>query len=180
MLRVTARLRERGLDVGLWLLGPFQDEEIERTARAFVEREGIAEHVRLFGYVDYDELFSSLAAADVGLLLVDEDRFLRNVPTKFFESLYCELPVLSTEVTSLEPYAADAYCVRVPEADLERAAEELAALLAEPETRVRMGEAGREAVVSEYSWEIEGDRLLAAYERLTGDRATRPTRSEHE
>lgn len=180
MLRVTARLRERGLDVGLWLLGPFQDEAIERTARAFLEREGIAEHVRLFGYVDYDELFSSLAAADVGLLLVDEDRFARNVPTKFFEYLYCELPVLSTEVASLEPYADDAYCVRVPEADLERAAEELAALLAEPETRARMGEAGREAVVSEYSWEIERDRLLAAYERLTGESATRPTRSEHE
>ncbi|AGB39018.1 glycosyltransferase [Natronococcus occultus] len=170
MLQVTARLRERGLDVGLWLLGPFQDGAIERTAREFMDREGIAEHVRLFGYVDYDEIFSYLSAADVGLLLVDEERFARNVPTKFFEYLYCELPVVMTEVPSLEPYADDDYCVAVPEDDLDRTVEELAGLLEAPETRVRMGEAGREAVASEYSWEIERDRLLAAYAQLTDRR----------
>ncbi|ELY54575.1 glycosyltransferase [Natronococcus amylolyticus DSM 10524] len=172
MLQVTARLRERGLDVGLWLLGPFQDKEIEREARRYMEREGIAEHVRLFGYVDYDEIFSYLSAADIGLLLVDEARFERNVPTKFFEYLYCGLPVVLTEVPSLEPYADSDYCVSVPERDLERATTEIERLLEDSDARQAMSDAGREAVVSEYSWEAERDRLLAAYAQLTGSPGT--------
>ncbi|APX98388.1 glycosyltransferase [Natronorubrum daqingense] len=166
MLTVTSRLRDRGLDVGLWLLGPFQDDEIERRAREFMTSEEISDHVRLFGYVDYDEIFSHLSQADVGLLLVDEDRFERNVPTKFFEYLYCGLPVVLTDVASLEPYADDDYCVTVSEDNLDRIVAETARLLEETEIRAEMSDAAHETVVSEYSWEVERERLVRAYERL--------------
>ncbi|MDJ1433104.1 glycosyltransferase family 4 protein [Halostagnicola sp. A-GB9-2] len=166
MLRTTARLREAGLDVGLWLIGPFQDDEIEREVRSFMDREGITEHVRLFGYVDYDDIFSYLSLADLGLLLVDEERFERNVPTKFFEYMYCELPVVSTEVPSLERFFDDEYCLTVSEDRLEESVSEISRLLEDDQRRQRMGDAAREKVTSEFSWEVEEDRLLDAYQYL--------------
>ncbi len=166
MLQTTARLREAGLDVGLWLIGPFQDDDIEREARAFMDREGITDSVRLFGYVDYDDIFSYLSLADIGLLLVDEERFERNVPTKFFEYMYCELPVVSTEVPSLERFSDDDYCLRVSEDRLDEAVDPIADLLEDDRRRQRMGEAARKSVASEFSWEVEKDRLLHAYQYL--------------
>jgi glycosyltransferase involved in cell wall biosynthesis len=166
MLDLTARLRERGLDVGLWLLGPFQDDEIEHEARQLMREAGLTEHVRLFGYVDYADVFSHLASADIGLLLADEARFERNVPTKFFEYLSAGLPVVMTDIPSLEPYAEPSYAVTVSEDDLESMVEETALLLENTNAREAMGEAGREAVVSTYSWEVERERLLEAYEGI--------------
>ncbi|MFC4987476.1 glycosyltransferase family 4 protein [Saliphagus infecundisoli] len=167
MLRTLADLRERGIDAELWLLGPFQDDAIEARARTLMADRGIETHVRLFGYVDYDRIFSYLAAADVGLLLADEDRFARNVPTKFFEYLYCRLPVAMTDVPSLRPYRSDEYATVVPED--EEPADAIADLLADPDRRAEMGESGRRKVIAEYSWEAEKERLLAAYRRILRD-----------
>lgn len=166
MLRVTARLRDSGLDVGLWLLGPFQDEEIKARAQAYMESTAITNHVRLFGYVDYEDIFAYLSAADVGLLLADEERFARNVPTKFFEYLYAELPVVSTEIPSLEPYRSEAYCRTVTQGDSEAAVEVIAEVLHDSERRAKMGAAGHDVVSSKYNWEREQERLLEAYRQL--------------
>lgn len=165
MLRTTADLREAGIDVELWLLGPFQDDAIEQRARSVMSDRGIEGYVRLFGYVDYDRIFSILAEADLGLLLVDEERFARNVPTKFFEYLYCQLPVVMTDAPSLRPYREDDYATVVDEDP----AGAIADLLADDGRRTAMGEAGRRRVVAEYSWEAEEERLLSAYRAILQD-----------
>lgn len=165
MLRTTADLREAGIDVELWLLGPFQDDAIEQRARSVMSDRGIEGYVRLFGYVDYDRIFSILAEADLGLLLVDEERFARNVPTKFFEYLYCQLPVVMTDAPSLRPYREDDYATVVDEDP----AGAIADLLADDGRRTAMGEAGHRRVVAEYSWEAEEERLLSAYRAILQD-----------
>lgn len=168
MLSTLADLREAGTDAELWLLGPFQDDAIEERARTLMADRGIESHVRLFGYVDYDRIFSYLAATDVGLLLADEARFARNVPTKFFEYLYCRLPVVMTDVPSLRPYRSDEYATVVDEDEEPTGA--IADLLADADRRERMGEAGRRKVTAEYSWGAEKERLLAAYQAILEDR----------
>lgn len=166
MLRLTARLQQRGIDVGLWLLGPFQDDEIEREARSFAVREGITNHVRLFGYVDYSDIFAYLAHADIGLLLADEARFERNVPTKFFEYMYSELPVISTEIPSIAEFRSPGYCITVPEGDIEQTTESVSELLNDPDRIREMGKRGREKVKTEYNWELEKEKLLQTYRQL--------------
>lgn len=166
MLNVTARLRRSGHDVGLWLLGPFQDNKLEEETRTFMAREEIADHVRLFGYVDYSDIFGYLAQADVGLLLADEARFERNVPTKFFEYLYSGLPVVSTEIPSLAEFRSSEYCITVPEGDIEHTTKTLSELLDDPDRIKKMGEAGQRKIETEYNWELEQKKLLLAYESL--------------
>lgn len=166
MLNVTARLRHSGYDVGLWLLGPFQDDELEREARSFIAHEDITDHVRLFGYVDYSEIFGYLTHADIGLLLADEARFKRNVPTKFFEYMYSGLPVVSTAIPSLAEFRSPEYCITVSEGKIEQTTETISELLDDPGRIREMGEAGQEKIETEYNWELEQKKLLLAYENL--------------
>lgn len=166
MLNVTARLRHSGHDVGLWLLGTFQDDNLEEETRAFITREGIADHVRLFGYVDYSHIFGYLAQADVGLLLADEARFERNVPTKFFEYLYSGLPVVSTEIPSLAEFRSPEYCITISEGDIEQTTKILSELLNHPDRIRKMGEAGQRKIETEYNWELEQEKLLLSYEKM--------------
>lgn len=165
MLKLIAELRRRGIDVGLWLIGDFQSKEIENKARRYMGSTGITDNVRLFGYVDYEEIFTYLSLADIGLLLADESRFERNVPTKFFEYLYAGLPVVLTEIDSLNEYLDPSYCISVPNKESQIVAGVLD-MVSDSNEIAQMGKAGHERVKSEYCWEVESIKLIDIYTKL--------------
>lgn len=166
MLKLTARLRQEGVDAGLWLIGPFQDEEIEREARAYMQHQSITEHVTLFGYVDYDDIFGYLQHADIGLLLVDRERFKRNVPTKLFEYMYAGLPVVATRAKSLHSYLDSSYARIVPENDTAEQATIVMEAFTDPDVCRTMGTTAHDIVSSKYSWEREQKKLLDLYNKI--------------
>lgn len=166
MLEVIAELRAEGNDVCLWLIGEFQSQSTEREAREFIDSMGLSDDVQLFGYVDHQKIFSYLALADIGLLLADEERFKLNIPTKFFEYLYCELPVISTPIPSLSSYSSDSYSMTVSSEDIETITSLITNLLNDTKSMEKMGESGRQKVTSMYCWEVEEKKLLDAYRTI--------------
>ncbi|MEM4780795.1 MAG: glycosyltransferase family 4 protein [Halalkalicoccus sp.] len=168
MIELLARLDD---DVGLWLLGSFKNEEVERRATALVRKRGIEDRVRLFGRVEYEEVFSILAATDAGLALLDRERCRRNVPTKLFEYMLAGLPVVATRGNSVLRYLDEDFGAFVPEEGTEEQARIVADLLADPE-REAMGARAARRVRAEYAWEREAARLLDLYERLLAEPAT--------
>jgi glycosyltransferase involved in cell wall biosynthesis len=168
MLRLTAELHRQEIDVCLWLLGEFQSKYLERETHRFMRSNDITDNVRLFGYVDYEDLFSYLALADLGLLLANKSRFERNIPTKFFEYLYAGLPVILTEINSLTEYMKDSYCISIPDLGPQVAASSVLELLSDNRKRSKMGESGRKKVQSEYCWEVESKKLVEIYDGLIG------------
>lgn len=167
MLEVTSRLRGRGYDVGLWVIGPILDD-IEREANAFMQREGIEDAVRLFGFVDYAELFSYLAASDIGMMLVDQDLYEYGLSNKMFEYMYAELPVIATSTTSTRKYIPEACGVHLEsDGDVQAQADAVAGLLdRSADERAEMGARGREHVLENCCWEMEAEKLIELYRTL--------------
>lgn len=166
MLGVTTRLRDRGHDVGLWLLGPFMTDETERAARAYIDENDLDEHVQLFGYVEYENVLGYLSRADIGLALVDREHYRGGIPTKLFEYMYAGLPVVGTRIDATDRYLPDDCGITVPQSDTEAHAEAVETLLADAERREVARERGPEYVRSEFCWEVESERLLDLYDSL--------------
>lgn len=161
MLRLLEGLRGRGLDVELWLIGPFQSEFDERRFRDEVARNELQDHVRTFGWIDYLNVFDYLAAADVGLAILDPDETERTISTKIFEYMYVNIPVVASGTRVTEQYVPSDCGSVVSYDDTSEQIEAVTELLDADETD------GREYVEEKYNWKVEKERLIGLYDSLT-------------
>lgn len=164
MLEVTAELHNRGLDVGLMLIGKIT-EEAAKIIDEFRGKQDLEDRINTYGYIEPDEIFPYLRAADVGLCVLDRARAEYIIPTKMFEYMLSELPVVATETEGTKKYLPED-CGRVVSDDTTEQADAVAEILSDKELRMRMGQNGRRKVEQEYCWEVEQDHLLSLYSRL--------------
>jgi glycosyltransferase involved in cell wall biosynthesis len=85
------------------------------------------------------------------------------------EAMACGAPVLTTHNTSLPEVGGDAVAYTEPDADSIRTA--LAALLADPDRRAALSEAGFSRA-QEFTWAASADAHLACYQRAADQGAT--------
>jgi|AntDeeMetagen285_2_1112576.scaffolds.fasta_scaffold02150_2 glycosyltransferase involved in cell wall biosynthesis len=166
MIETLDHLRKMGMDAGLWLLGGFSDKKKETQAHSKVQAHTLANHVRFFGRVDHEQVFSYLAAADVGLALLDPEFYNFGIPTKVFEYMFSSIPVVASDTIANTEYLPEKCGSLVPYDQPKRIATTLLELAKNEERRSIMGEVGRELVEKQYSWEIEQTRLLNLYESV--------------
>ncbi len=89
-------------------------------------------------------------------------------PNAVGEAMSCGVPVVATDVGDVRRIVGEAGIV-VPVGDAERLAQAWDLLLANPERRKTMGEAGRRRVGERYSLAAMATRYLALYEELMRD-----------
>lgn len=168
ILEVTKRLRERGYDVGAWLIGPIRNEELEQRIRDYIATNELDDAVRLFGYVDYTEMFSYLHAADAGMMLVDQGLYEHGLSNKMFEYMYAELPVVANSTVSTRKYVPSDCGIHVADGtDREEQANAIVELFEKSdEERQEMGKRGREHVLANCSWKNEAKKLVELYDSL--------------
>jgi glycosyltransferase involved in cell wall biosynthesis len=113
---------------------------------------------------------------DVAPLLRAADLFLLPSATEglsnaMLEGLACALPVVATAVGGTPDVIADGQngCL-VPADDPRRLREAVEALLANPDLRARLGQAGRASVQKAYALDNTADRLAALYNELSQHR----------
>lgn len=99
----------------------------------------------------------------------------RSTFIKVGEYMAMAKPIVAYDLAETR-YTAGEAAVYVETGNARRYAEELVALLDDPERRERMGAAGRARVVRELAWEYQERRLLAAYD--TAWRRSRPARRQ--
>lgn len=121
--------------------GPLQDD-----LAAQIERLGLGERVRLLGRrSDVERL---LSAADVFC----QPSLYEAFPLAVIEAMAMGLPVVSTRVGGIpELVLHEETGYLVPSRSPEALSEKLAALIAEPERRQRMGQAGRARALSQFT-----------------------------
>jgi glycosyltransferase involved in cell wall biosynthesis len=147
--------------------GPVRGAVAEQAARA-----GLADVVRLPGFIGHDRLPDLIRAADLGLLPFRTcphiDSTLAN---KLFEYMALDLPVVVSDappmVRILEETEAG---VSFPSGDAEALARAVEAIEADPDAAHRMGQAGSRAVRKRYNWDVDAARLLNAVESARGSR----------
>lgn len=164
LLEAVALLRERGVDARLVLVG-------EGPERAALERQvaalGLHGHVTLTGAVGQDRIADLYAEADAFCLT----SFAEGIPVVLMEAMAMELPVVAPRITGIPELVEDGVgglLVAPGRPDL--VADALAGLAADPDRAVRLGRAGREAVLSGYT----AGAAAGALRRLMAGAATTP------
>lgn len=168
MLRLAELLH---VEIGAELLlgGPFHPA----TLRSSVEgRRG----VHALGYVAREDVASVMARARLGLVLLHPERkYVEAYPTKLFEYMAAGLPVVASDFPEWRRIVLDAGAgLTVDPRDDEAIADAARWLLQHPDEARAMGLRGRAAVMQQYDWTSEAERLVAFYHRFS---ATRPYRT---
>ncbi|KHK01388.1 glycosyltransferase family 4 protein [Desulfovibrio sp. TomC] len=162
-------VRQKGLDVLLDALsrlpaeldyrltivgdGPLRPELAERAAGL-----GLADRVAFAGWAAREAMPGLLGGADLFVFPSRDE----GMPNAVLEAMASGLPVVATRISGNEELVGDGETgFLVPPDDAPALAHALARLLADPGLCRRMGAAGRERVVREYSWQSVAERYAA-------------------
>jgi len=143
LLRAFSRLRRRGVDAELVLVG---DGPLSGEMRELAKELGIAGRCHFAGY--REDVGSLYAALDVVALTSANE----GTPVTLIEALAAGVPVVATDVGGVADVVPDESAgFLVPPGDPQLVADRLERLAADPELRRRFGEAGSAYVRERYS-----------------------------
>ena len=146
-------LRDQGVDVEVRIVGQGPDEAALRT---HLEQTGLTERIQLVGAVGQDHILEHYHWADVYLMT----SFMEGLPVVLIEAMSTQLPVISTEVSAVSELVEDGRngrLIRMARPDL--LARSIAELADSPVTRREWGQAGREAVLREFTPSTTGPAM---------------------
>jgi glycosyltransferase involved in cell wall biosynthesis len=156
LIEAAALLKPRFPDLKVVVAGDgFERPELVRLAAEL----GIADDVTFLGWVPNIELPPYYRAAAVSVIPSLEEGF--GIPAA--EAMGCETAVVASDAGGLPEVVENGVTgLVVPRGDSSALAGAIGALLADPERRRRMGQAGRERALRLFDW----DRTAAQFEQI--------------
>jgi glycosyltransferase involved in cell wall biosynthesis len=145
--------------------GRFDQDALEADVRA---SEGW-KRVDYLGQVTRDGVMEAIRSARVGVV-VDRgiSNYLDAYSTKMFEYMACGVPVVCSNFPLWTRLMTEADCgVLVDPTDTRAIAAAIARLAEDPKEAERLGENGRQAILTRFNWEAQVARLEALYRRLS-------------
>jgi glycosyltransferase involved in cell wall biosynthesis len=166
LLEAGAQLKPRFPDLQIVLAGDgFERPELAKLAAKL----GIESDVTFLGWVPNEELPPYYRAAAVSVIPSLEEGF--GIPAA--EAMGCEVPVVASDAGGLPEVVENGVTgLVVSRGDSAALAGAIGSLLADPERRLRMGQAGRERALRLFDW----DRSAEQFEELYRETAGRMTR----
>ena len=144
------------------------DGDIKNDLEALVSEEGLDDRVEFTGLVPREDVPGILDDATIGVApLKKEDTLEYAVPTKAYEYMSFELPVVATGMGEIEVLIEESGGGVFVENDPQRLAEAFDALLADPERREQLGRNGREHVIERYDRGVVASRLSAVLDEVS-------------
>jgi glycosyltransferase involved in cell wall biosynthesis len=165
LLEAVAKLRVERDDVSLVVIG--KPKENGRTAET-LDRLGLRDAVEFVFEVPDERIFQLYAEAELAVVPSLYEGF--SLPA--IEAMACGVPVLATTGGALpEVVGTDGRTgYLVPPGDAEALAAKIKAALADPSGRDRIGAAGRQRVVEQWSWRLTAERTVDQYRALLSSR----------
>jgi glycosyltransferase involved in cell wall biosynthesis len=126
-------------------------------------------HVTFIGTIPYDEVIQKTLESDLLFALYDPDvpnnRYAS--PNKLFEAMMSGKPILVSDETAMAEIVREEDCgLVVPYGDIGAIKHAICTLKNDPALCKHLGENGRKAYETKYSWRIMEERLLEVYEKL--------------
>jgi glycosyltransferase involved in cell wall biosynthesis len=122
----------------------------------------LGDHVRFFGGLSHSDVVRHVASADV---LVNPS-YSESFGMSLVEAMACRTPVVATSVGGMREIVDDDVGRLVDPADPVALAVAIVELLATPDVRRRMGQAGRARVERTFSWDVVARRTLHFYTQV--------------
>ncbi len=118
------------------------------------------------GFIPVDQLLAHLVTADIGVVPARVDQFTRNMlPTKLIEYVTLGIPVISTNLPTVQRYFTSDQVRMVPGGDVTALADAIVELAANPTERKRQALAAMR-FVDEINWDGERARYYALIDTL--------------
>ena len=170
LLRAFSRVAPDFPGSKLVVIGGFDPRsDIEKWAKAFLERSGLGERVELRGTVEYREMFRQVARCLAGVILLQPERSndYTGQPNKLFEFMGSGLAVVASGFPEMAGIIRQERCGSLVDPTDESAiAGALKAIFTQPAQALETGRRGRVAVEREYNWSSAESVLLKVYEGL--------------
>ncbi len=144
--------------------------------RAYAGKLGPGARIVFHPPVKSEELHRYTASADAGLVLLQGSclNHILSLPNKLFEYMMAGIPVLACDLPEIARVIRKHGCgFIVDPADPEAVARAMRDMAADPGEARRMGERGRAAALSHYTWDVSARGLLYLYSRLDRGRKER-------
>ena len=94
---------------------------------------------------------------------------LDNMSTKVYEYMQCGLPVIMSNFNCYKKWNDEySFGICVDPTNPKEIADAINYLINHPEEAYRMGQNGKHAIKVEFNWEVEGQKIMAVYEKLLG------------
>ncbi len=138
------------------------EENYTRQLISLSEREGVVERTHFLGPLHGIAKWRAIADADVFVL----PSYSENFGIAVLEAMASGVPVIVTPEVGLAKAVSDAKAGLVVDGTPERIGAAIAQLVASPALRSRMGEAGREAAIRDYSWDSIAEQMEAVYVKV--------------
>ncbi|MFC1680974.1 glycosyltransferase [Pseudomonadota bacterium] len=165
MVQVLDLLNHR-LPARLWLAGPEADPGVIEQARQLPGWR----YVDYMGNLSQQRAFSHIAAADIGLILFlpRGDHEMTN-PNKLFEYQMLGTPFVASAFAEWKRFTGEADAgLFVDPGSIEIIVGAIEDLARDRSRLKCLAENGQKFIRESYNWELESQKLLTVYERLTG------------
>jgi glycosyltransferase involved in cell wall biosynthesis len=145
---------------------------------AFLRTKPGWKRVTATGELQRDKLAQLLETCRAGLVVLKpEANYVESYPTKMFEYMAAELPVIASDFPLWrEIIQSTGSGVLVDPQDPTAIAHAIVYLLTNDQDAERMGRAGRRAVLARYHWASEGEKLTRLYTELASSVGQIPSR----
>ena len=160
LLEAAAALKPQFPDLKVVLAGDgFERPELARLATEL----GIASDVTFLGWVPNAELPQYYRAAAVSVIPSLEEGF--GIPAA--EAMGCEVAVVASDAGGLPEVVENGVTgLVVPRGDAQALAHAIGSLLADPQRRRRMGQAGRERALRLFDWDRSAEQFEEIYREI--------------
>jgi glycosyltransferase involved in cell wall biosynthesis len=161
LMRTFEAIHEKMPKTHLILVG---DGTERQSLEALVASLGLTDHVTFFGNVSHDRALSLLALMDIGVI---PSTNLWGSPVKLFEYMGKSIPVVAPRidvVTSIMRDGVHGKTFRYD--DFEELQAALEFLIADPESRRRMGQNARKHILENHTWEKVGQSIISVSKLL--------------
>lgn len=151
-------------DARLIIAGPFETPEQQAEISAMPGWT----NVEYLGVIPHADVWTVLQRARAGLLFLHPVRnYIDSLPTKMYEYMAIELPVLGSDYVGWpDTIKENDIGLTCDPLDPQAIAALMRRIIDDPEAAEAMGQRGREVVMAKYRWENEAAKLVALYDRL--------------
>jgi glycosyltransferase involved in cell wall biosynthesis len=163
LVEALAVARSQGIEATLLLVGTGPREQIVRQR---AEELGVADHLRIVGHVDHQEIVDYYRLIDLFVIpRVPERAGTYVTPLKPFEAMACGVPVAVSDLPALREIVGENRGFTFAPGDAEAVAALLETAVGQSARFQLAAEAARKWVVSHRQWKSNGPRYAEAFEK---------------
>jgi glycosyltransferase involved in cell wall biosynthesis len=162
-IEAMSYLRESIPQVKLVLVGISRQESDEY--RRIAETQGVQDHVEFIGWQPFHKVPSYIEASQIGLVPHHQNPHTdATIPHKLFQYMLMNKAVVVSSCRPLKRIVENTGSGLVFDSgDPQDLAKQILALHAQPQLQIDCGRRGHQAVLAQYNWALEGQKLSTLY-----------------